>query len=146
MKITPLAWTCIITAAAMLLTGCTITGKSSTAMYGELVDCSLNTDIEILEFDGIQQACYRENSIYFIADNTGTTKITGMNIYLESDYNLNMKVKTIMDPGDTKEQTLHFGTQELTGVKTLTIRPMITIDGEQVTCSDAGIQLLLTRC
>ncbi len=128
-----------------LLSGCSITGRTSTILEEELLGCSLNTDMEFLEINDHVQACYRSNSIYFVVDNTGIDMITGLSVSIEADYRLTMLVKTLIRPGETSQHSLNFGNQELVGVKSLEIYPMVGSVDRRI-CKVAGISTEIKKC
>lgn len=136
-----------VSAFAMLLlftAGCAVTGKTSEVLNEDIIGCSLSTEIGFLTINDDIQACYRESSLYFVIENTGTEMINGLSISLQSDYNITMVIHEEMAPGDIMYQNLNFGTQMLGGVKSLSLLPFI---GEnEVFCRDATIQVELDRC
>lgn len=129
----------------MIVAGIPYIGKTTTGVT-DTVSCALNTDIKVLEIDGLQQACYRDHSIYLIVDNSGSNRITGLSVYLESEHNVAMKIKKEINPGEASENSIFFGQQTLEGVKGLTITPIISIDGSEVSCDEAEIKVLLSKC
>jgi hypothetical protein len=66
-------------------------------------------------------------------------------VRLESDYDLEMRIKTIIVPGESSQQSLNFGRQEMTGMKSITVYPMIG-STEKMVCENAGISLDLPKC
>jgi hypothetical protein len=138
--------TIIIMLALFLLLGtaCTITGRSAEVMSDGIVACSLNTDMEFLRLNGLVQACYRENSLYFIVENTGTSQVSGLSVQLESDYNLTMTIKEPIPPGETSQQSISFGSQGISGARSLRIYPL-TGPNRNV-CENAAIYTELERC
>lgn len=128
----------------LLGTACTITGRSAEVMKDEIVACSLNTDMEFLKLNGLVQACYRDNSLYFIVENTGTSQISGISVQLESDYDLTMTIKEPVSPGETSQQSISFGSQGIRGARSLRIYPLI--GPERTVCENAGIYTELDMC
>lgn len=131
-------------ALVLLCTACTITGRSAGLMSEEIVACSLNTDIEFLTLNDVVQACYRGNSLYFVVENTGTGYITGLGVQLGSDDGLYMTIRETIGPGETSQQSLSFGTQDVLGSGTLSVYPL-TGEGREV-CGSASISTVLGRC
>ncbi len=131
---------------ALLALGCAITGQSASVLEEEIVGCSLNTQIGFLTIGDEVQACYRDSSIYFVVDNTGSNEISGLSVSLESDYDITMNIRTGIDPGVSSPQNLNFGSQKLSGVRSLRVFPMIGSGDSMVVCTGAGISIPLERC
>jgi len=138
----------IIAAVVILffVAGCGITGKSAAILKDQIEGCGLNTDIDVLKIDDVEQACYKEHSIYFSIENTGSSTISGFSVFLESDYNLTMVVKSTVSPGGTKQEQLFFGSQDLRGVKTLTVYPMIGDPAQRIVCTDSKLTIGMKEC
>ncbi|MFH1064145.1 MAG: hypothetical protein V1729_03635 [Candidatus Woesearchaeota archaeon] len=128
-----------------LLAGCSITGRTAAVLTEEMIGCTINTDMEFLMINDRVQACYRNNSVYFVVDNTGVDMITGLSVNIEADYGLTMLVKTRIDPGQTSQHNINFGNQELAGVRSLKIYPMIGSTTRKL-CTVAGISTELNKC
>jgi len=139
----------VIIAAVIILffvTGCSITGKSSAILKDEITGCQINTQLEVLRIGDVEQACYKENSVYFAVENRGSTTITGFSIFLESDYNVSMLVRSSVKPGETKSQQLFFGSQNMDGMKSMIVYPMIGDPAEKIICRDSKLTLELNKC
>jgi len=135
-----------LVAPAFFVAGCSITGRTAEVMDEEIVGCSLNTRIGFLEMNGDAQACYRDTGIYFVIENLGSNRISGLSVRLESDYDLTMVIKGSAVPGETVQQSLNFGSQALTGVRSLTVYPLVGSAEEKSICQGAGITVALERC
>jgi hypothetical protein len=142
-------WTILIimaiVAPVFFLGGCSITGKTSEVFTDNIVGCSLNTEIDFLRINGAAQACYRENSLYFVVDNKGINTVTGLSVYLESDYNITMLVRESIGPGESLSQDINFGNQGLRGMRSLTVYPLIG-DAQGIVCSNIGITTDIEEC
>jgi hypothetical protein len=111
-----------------------------------MAGCSLNTEIGFLRIADSVQACYKDSGIYFTIENLGSTEISGLSLKLEADYGLTMLVRGSVGPGQTLQQGLGFGSQKLSGVRSLTVYPIVEgISGEDV-CVEAAITAPLERC
>jgi hypothetical protein len=132
----------IIAAIAFFVAGCAITGKTSAVLKDEILGCGIDTQIDILKIDDIEQACYKDNGVFFAVENMGSTSISGFSVFLESDYNITMNIRSSLKPGETKQEQLFFGNQKLNGIKSLSISPSI----EGNICDMAGIRLEIRRC
>jgi hypothetical protein len=137
----------IITLIVMmaLLSGCTgvLTGG---AIRSETIDCSLSTDIAVLTINQLPQACYRESSIYFTVENTGSSDIAGFMVTLQADYDLTMKLLGYTPPGDTADHSVTFGSQKLEDVRSMTIRPILRSGSGSIICDAAAIKMELEKC
>ena len=129
-------------------TACSITGNSSEMLRDDIISCSLNTDIDFLRLNGVVQACHRGNSLYFAVENTGTNKISGLSVLLDSDYPVTMTIKEVISPGDVSQQSLSFGAQQLGGVVSLRIYPLsgLSKGSDAVVCKDAVISAEISEC
>ena len=133
-------------APVFLLSGCSITGQTSGVMHDYIISCSLNTQIEMMEVADDVQACYRDNSIYFAVDNTGSTTLSGLSVHLDADYALTMLVRAEAAPGETVQQSLSFGSQKMDGLRSLTIYPLVGgVDNDDL-CVEAAITAALHPC
>lgn len=128
------------------VTGVSITGQSAALMERELVGCSLSTGIDFLRIDNTPQACYKDNRIYFSVENIGSSEISGLLVKLEADYDLTMRLKDELATGSMSQHDLGFGAQSLSGVKLLTVEPMITAGGGSTLCDNAAISVALEKC
>lgn len=128
-----------------LLSGCTgvLTGG---AIRSETIDCSLSTDIAVLTINQLPQACYRESSIYFTVENTGSSDIAGFMVTLQADYDLTMKLLGYTPPGDIADHSVTFGSQKLEDVRSMTIRPILRSGSGSIICDAAAIKMELEKC
>lgn len=127
----------------LVLSGCTITGRSSELLNDEILSCSLGTGMAFMKIGDVVQACYSDNSIYFAVENMGTTRITGLSVSLESDYPLTMNLHDEVSPGQVSQQSLGFGSQSVAGGK-LTVYPFV---GEsRMLCTNAAVSVEIGRC
>jgi hypothetical protein len=136
----------IIAIATILIAGCTITGNTPTMTTEEVIGCSLNTEIDFLTINDRIQACYRGSSIYFAIDNTGSNIVTGLSVYLQSDYNITLLIKGNIDPGESIPQNINFGIQELRDVRSLTVYPLTGDPKNKIVCRNAAIQTEIEAC
>ena len=135
----------IVIVMVLLLSGCTgvLTGG---AIRSETIDCSLSTDIEVLRINQLPQACYRDSSLYFTVENTGSSEIRGFMVTLKSDYDLTMKLLGYTPPGDTADHSITFGSQRLEDVQSIRIRPILNSGSNSIICDSAAIEMQIERC
>jgi hypothetical protein len=115
-------------------------------MRDGIVSCSLNTQIDMMDVAGDVQACYRDSGIYFAVENTGSTALSGLSMHLDADYGLTMLIRSEVAPGETVQQSLSFGSQKMTGVRSLTIYPLVGgVDNDDL-CVEAAITAALRPC
>ncbi|MFC1741551.1 hypothetical protein ACFL3V_03375 [Nanoarchaeota archaeon] len=139
-----LIWLFLAIMALCLFVGIELTGKSAAITRDEMIDCSLGTEIGFITINDIVQACYTDNAIYFAVDNVGTTRLSGLNVKLDADYDLDMIIKESIEPGHSSSHNLNFGNQGMRGMDVLTLYPLTGKD--RVACSHARVQIFLERC
>jgi hypothetical protein len=122
------------------------TSKTMDAAGSILPECSLSTRIDFLRIGDSVQACYAGSNLYFAVENLGSDTISGLSVYLESDYNLTMLIREMMGPGDTKQESLSFGSQGLESAKSLTLYPLVGDISRRNVCRDAAIHVGLEKC
>ncbi len=93
-----------------------------------------------------EPACYSNNTLYFNIRNTGLKDLSGLKIYLESEYNLSITIKGRYKPGAPIRKKLSFGKQDMKEMKTITIRPIIDQEGKEIVCKEQKLMLKIERC
>lgn len=138
-----IAWMAVLLLALLVLSGCTITGRSSDVLSDEIVECSIGTRVAFLNIGDVTQACHGDNGIYFAVENLGTTRVTGLQVMLSSDYDVTMNLRDEVAPGQVSQQSLGFGSQSVKG-GTLTVTPFV--GDSRMLCTNAAVTAEITRC
>ncbi len=117
--------------------------KSGQEQLSEMTDCSFGADIDFIKLGDEPQVCYEGNRIFFSVENNGLSLISGLSVLIESDYNITMTVKKAVLPGQSSENMIGFGTQRLSGVRSIEVSPLAS-DGH--VCQGAGIHAAIEEC
>jgi hypothetical protein len=121
-----------------------LAGRTVETAAKDAAGCSLSTRIDFLRINDEVQACYAGSSLYFAVENLGSDTLSGLSVYLESDYNLTMLVKGSILPGSAKQQSLNLGAQSIANPNSIVLYPVVG-DSRDV-CRDAGIRTELAEC
>lgn len=136
----------VVLCLALALSGCSATLTGNTVLSEAVFDCSISTDIEIFTINDVPQACYRDNGVYFTVDNMGSSYIEGLTVTIDAEYDLTMDLLEPIRAGGVAEYGLSSGTQKLTNVDSMIIRPIIDSGRGSIVCDAASIKVDLKRC
>lgn len=99
-----------------------------------------------ISIDHKGQTCYKGNTVYFNAENSGTTELEGVKIYLEADYNISISIEDKVLPGGPIKKRLDFGAQGIEGFKEITLRPIIKEGNIEQVCREKKVRVELEEC
>jgi hypothetical protein len=107
----------------IVLVGSSITGMSASVNEQSDVNCNMNTKIDFLIMNNIKQICQKNNEIFFIIANQGTTPIEGLWVEIEANYNLTMILKESVSPGSASQHRITF-MNPVPGMKNIRVHPL----------------------
>ncbi len=131
---------------SMYVVGVSITGRSASVLEYEIIGCSLNTNLDFMKIDNKEQVCFDGKKLHFSVENVGTGDISGMSVFLDADYDVTMVIRDEILQGAISQQDLSFGGQELSGIRMLTVYPVVGDGVHRTVCENSAISVEVDKC